>query len=166
MILAVLAVETQVLHLVKPVTLFQMRKFPFFEGKKLSCRSGFAHVSFWPKLMMEREHSQISLSVRMGTCTELLMPVGWTFHSAPVPGLQGTSTSQTCRTCCPGTEHLYKTSPGANPTHSGNCDGVNVSWELFSTYFPGCLSKNLLGHCFKQEGSRSWLSVIIHCQNQ
>lgn len=137
-----------------------------FEGKKLSCRSGFAHASFWSKLMMEREQSQTSLSRRMGTCTELLMPVGWTSHSAPAPALCGASTSQMCRTRCPGTKHLYRTSPGANPTHSGKLWWGECILGVVLSIYPGCSSKNLLGHCFKQEGSRSWLSVIIHCQNQ
>lgn len=48
----------------------------------------------------------------------------------------------------------------------GTCDGVNVSWELFPPYALAVCPKNLLGHCFKQEGSTPWLSVIIHCQNQ
>lgn len=116
--------------------------------------------------MMEREQSQISLSIRMGTCTELPMPAGWTFHSAPVAGLCGASPSQTHRTRCPALNTCTGLLQGPSHHTRGTCDGVNVSWELFSTYCPDCLSKNLLGHCFKQEGSRSWLSVIIHCQNQ
>lgn len=48
----------------------------------------------------------------------------------------------------------------------GRCAVMNVSWRAALRVLPGCLSKNLLGHRLKQEGSRSWLSVIIHCQNQ
>lgn len=124
----------------------------------------FAHISSWSKLTMEREQRQMSLSVRMGTCTELMMMLDT--HSAPAPALCGASTSQTGRTCCPGTEHLDKTSPGAKPTHSWNLWWAECVLGVVLYVCPGCLSKNLLGHCFKQEGSRSWLSVIVHCQNQ
>lgn len=75
-------------------------------------------------------------------------------------------TSQMSRTCCPGTKHLYRTSLGDNPTHSGNLWWGECILGVALSIYPGCLSKNLLGHCFKWQGSRSWLSVIIHCQNQ
>lgn len=74
------------------------------------------------------------LSVRMGTCTELLLPVGWTLTVHLYLLCVGPALPKQAGLAVLALNTWTRLLQGPSQHSHGTCDGLNVSWELFSMY--------------------------------